>query len=61
MLILRQKVVRVECRVAQAHCAKVQRYIRAKQVSNFLICGTKNVVEDNGKRVEILHGRLFEG
>ena len=33
----------------------------AKKVSNFLICGANNVVEYYGKRIEILHGRPFEG
>ena len=34
---------------------------RAKQVSNFLICGANVVVEHFGKRIKILHGRPFEG
>ena len=32
-----------------------------KEVSNSLICGTKNVVEHHGKMIEILHGHPFEG
>ena len=41
----------------QSHCAKVQKYNRAKQVSNFLICGTgtNNTVEHYEKRMKILH------
>ena len=34
---------------------------KAKQVSNFLICGTYNVVEHYGKRIKILQGCPFEG
>ena len=33
---------------------KVQKYNRAKWVSNFLFCGAKNLVEHYGKRIEIL-------
>ena len=33
------------CITVLAHCAKVQKYNRAKQVSNSFLCGTKNVVE----------------
>ena len=45
----------------RSHCAKVQKYKRAKQVSNFLICGANDVLEHYGKRFEILHGCPFEG
>jgi hypothetical protein len=34
---------------------------RAKEVSNSLICGAKNVVEHYGKRIEIHHRHPFEG
>ena len=34
---------------------------KAKQVSNFLICGGNNVVEHHPKKIKILHGCPFEG
>ena len=44
------------------HCTNVQDYQQGKiDLSNFLICGADNVVEYYGKRIEILHGRPFEG
>ena len=42
-----------------SHCKKVQKYKRAKYVSNFLICGANNVVQHYRKRIEILHGHPF--
>jgi hypothetical protein len=47
--------------LAYIQCAKVKKYNKAKHVSNFLICGAKNVVEDYGKIIKILHGCPFEG
>ena len=44
-----------------SHCKKVQKYKRAKCVSNFLICCANNVVQHYRKRIEILHGHPFEG
>ena len=43
-----------------SHCAKVQKYNKAKKVSNFLVCGAKNVVGHYGERVEILNEHPFE-
>jgi hypothetical protein len=40
------------------HTVKVQKYNRAKYVSN---CGANNVVEHYRKRIKILHGCPFEG
>ena len=37
------------------------KYKRAKQVSNFLMCGANDVVEHYGERIEIMHGCPFEG
>ena len=53
-----EKVTHIDHR---SHCGKVQKYNRAKYVSNFLICWANNVVEHYGKRIEILHGCPFEG
>ena len=46
----------LESFLASAHCAKVQKYNRAKQVSNIWICGADNAVEHYGQRVKVLHG-----
>jgi hypothetical protein len=47
--------------VYSTHCAKVQKYNRAKKVSNILLCGASNAVEHYGKIIAILHGCPFEG
>ena len=48
-----QKVVLI------THCSKVQKYIRAKHVSDFCICGANNVAEYYGKKMKSCMGVLL--
>ena len=46
----------------RAHTVRKSRNMnRAKQVSNFLICGAKHAVEHYGKRIKIVYRCPFEG